>query len=130
MTIARSCNWLLLVILLYTLIERLLIFNSGALTFPDEQRYLVLINAVQAFLDGDLNFFADHLIVQSAARPGTFLVELPALIIHFLSTGGELNSAVLPQHLIIPLIYNIFISLLLVVSLYLLAKQLKLNQNS
>lgn len=119
----RGLTPLLLGLLVLLLLARLmLLFNGGALAFPDEDRYLQSIKAVQQLAAGNLEQACLHL-ANTQGRPADALLRLPvaALQVAWEQLGGPPTGS--PVSLRLPQAMNYLVLVINVLVLYRLARR-------
>jgi hypothetical protein len=103
--------WVLLGLLVLVLLTRLTLMPAGgALSFPDEDRYLESIKAVQLLLRGNLEQTALHL-ANTQGRPADAVLRLPVAFLQVLwqNVGGPPPEA--PASLRLPQLINYLVLL-------------------
>jgi hypothetical protein len=108
----------LLILLCIVGIIRLSFIGQGYMSFPDEDRYIFSLHAVEKLFVGDIHGFWEN-IFSTAARPGDTLINtIPAAIQIFLQNYFSIPYLSQFSFIIVKGIGNIFVSLLIVFFIY------------
>jgi hypothetical protein len=117
----------LLILLCIVGIVRLTFIGQGYLSFPDENRYVSSIQAVEQVLKGDFHSFWE-LVFETAARPGDTLVNLiPAAIQVSLQKYLSIPSESQFSFMVVKGVGNVAVSLLILLLFYKISERLFRN---